>query len=1645
VGGTAVGSNLTNASGVATVTYTIKRGVGNHTITAAFAGDTDITSATGNGTLTVTQGTGSIVAVDKTGIYMGTVTFEATLSPALANKTITFLVDDVAVATGTTDANGYATGTYNPITYVVGDHEITASFAGDADITAASDDTATLTVTQATGNVTVSNQNGQVGATVALTATLSPTVAGKTITFYVGGTAVGSDTTDAFGVATVDYTINRSTGTYGISAVFGGDADISAHTGNGTLTVTAAPGTMLLDDLIIRYNGSGELQAHLSPALAGKLITFRVMGVVIGTDTTDANGLATLTGQATVPPGNYTISATWAGDGDIGAASDDATLTVVKADSNLATSNVTLAYGQAGSLTATLKDEFGANISGATVTFRVNGGAALTATTNAFGVATRAYTPNLAPSTYNFTVDFGGNANYNAATQITGQLTVTKADTAITASSVTIGYNQAGSITATLKDQFGANIAGATLIFTVNGGAPQTAPTNASGVATLPYTPNLAAGDYPITVDFAATANYNAAAQATATLTVTKAATTLTTVDQVIQYGAPVTLTATLLSGSSGIQNKTITFKVNNVVVGTGTTNASGVATFTYTPVLAPGSYTINADFATDSWYQAASAPVKTLTVNKASTTLAPNTGLTVVYGQSVNLTGTLTRTDNGATISGKPVEFKVGGTTLAPLMNTNGTGVATYAWTANLPAGTYTFDVGWAGDATYNGASGSTTLTVTKATPTVSVTNQTINYSQTVTLSATLLGAGGLGVASQPITFKLNGVTVGSGTTDSSGIARLIYTPPSAGSYTVTAEFAGNTMYNNASGTGTLTVNKLATVLTLTPATSTITYGGTASFTANLKETVFNTNVVGQSITFSNGATSCTAVTDNAGNATSCLPSPNPGTYTITASFGGTVNYLAAANKTSTLTVNKSNATLQAFDYAIDRQDFTTFTFTGRLTRNSDGAGISGVTVSLTMSGSPTHTCSGVTDANGFVTCSVAKNSVTNGTRTLTPAYTGGYPSTFYNNPTIVTGSVQISNNAVAQTMTLTANPTTVQFTDSVTFTATVTTAVTGQTVNFYQGATLLGSRTTNAGGVATLTVPITDPTTTIVAIADAGTNYTGATATTTITVTKEDVTLAYTGDISLSGPSTPVNLKAQLTQDADGSTTTDLSFGGTVQVQFRVQSISTGVYDNTFTANIDANGLAQTQIYIAQGSYRVTTSMVPNQFLNDPTPVTKDILQAGTGVGLWGQYYIDQIQPYNASFPGPKQWEQLSMSRIDPRVDYTWGTGYPDTQVTQNTNYSVRWTGQVEPFYNENYTFCVQANDGVQLWINGVQRLAASAWNTRTSTAEFCTSPIALTAGSRNDIRLEYWQNTGNAEVHLYWQSTSQPKEIIPSTQLYPVASFTSNLGLRGEYYQSVTANTGSASPTFTYPGTTLKFLRNDGNLSFLWNDNNAVTPGPGMGDEYYLIRWTGNWTPTKNINRICVNSDDGINVWIDGVLRLSVWNLHAPQWDCVNLPSTLAAGSTHSIRIEYYEHTGNSYIAFAGLTTAGATPSAADVIPVGEYTLPSGGQPAMPNVPTVTGIGNYQARLTWNWQNPTTNPMVTSYVIYRDTDPSFTPGNSTMVGTTGPGSSGTPPSFVDSNLISGTTYYYKIVALDSAGNASTATAATAAFTQP
>jgi hypothetical protein len=83
--------------------------------------------------------------------------------------------------------------------------------------------------------------------------------------------------------------------------------------------------------------------------------------------------------------------------------------------------------------------------------------------------------------------------------------------------------------------------------------------------------------------------------------------------------------------------------------------------------------------------------------------------------------------------------------------------------------------------------------------------------------------------------------------------------------------------------------------------------------------------------------------------------------------------------------------------------------------------------------------------------------------------------------------------------------------------------------------------------------------------------------------------------------------------------------------------------------------------------------------------------------------------------------------------------------------------------------YTFYTVSNDGVRLYVNGTR--VVNNW-TNHGTPEN-SGTIALTAGQRYDIRMEFYEDTGNATARLLWSSASTPKAVVPSARLFTQAS--------------------------------------------------------------------------------------------------------------------------------------------------------------------------------------------------------------------------------------------------------------------------------
>jgi hypothetical protein len=153
------------------------------------------------------------------------------------------------------------------------------------------------------------------------------------------------------------------------------------------------------------------------------------------------------------------------------------------------------------------------------------------------------------------------------------------------------------------------------------------------------------------------------------------------------------------------------------------------------------------------------------------------------------------------------------------------------------------------------------------------------------------------------------------------------------------------------------------------------------------------------------------------------------------------------------------------------------------------------------------------------------------------------------------------------------------------------------------------------------------------------------------------------------------------------------------------------------------------------------------------------------GTGAGLTGEYFSHQL----STFTNPP-----SLVRTDATVDFDWGSGSPDPGISSD-QFTVRWTGAVQPQFNETYTFYTTTDDGVRLWVNG--QLIVDEWMDQSAT-EWGGS-ISLAAGRRYSLTMEYYENAGNASAQLAWSSPSTVKTIIPQSQLYPTFAPSFNNG--------------------------------------------------------------------------------------------------------------------------------------------------------------------------------------------------------------------------------------------------------------------------
>ena len=482
-------------------------------------------------------------------------------------------------------------------------------------------------------------------------------------------------------------------------------------------------------------------------------------------------------------------------------------------------------------------------------------------------------------------------------------------------------------------------------------------------------------------------------------------------------------------------------------------TVSGNVTTFTFPSNGSVQTYVVTVAYPGDANYAAT-----TLTVNVQVGQITPTVtfvtpGASIVYGSAL---GVFAAATNGSTV--------VSGTVSYTATPAGGSASAVTAATV-LAAGNYTLTANFVptDTATYKSATGTAALTVTQAAPAIAwATPAAIVYG--TPLGATQLNASatGVGGAALPGAFTYTpaaGAIVAAGASQSLGVS---FAPTDAVDYSV------------ATKTVTIVVNKASSTLT-GPVTqpALVTFGQTGTVLVNVSGQFSGAgiSVPSGSIThtIAGGTAQTAAISGGVGNITV----PNTlasGLYSVTVSYSGDVNYAAATGITVQVQVGPQPQTI-------------TFGALSAVTY-----GVAPIALSATASSALPVA---FTVKSGPGTISGNTLTVTGAGAIVIAADQAG--SAIWKAATQVLQTLTVNKATPAAALATTGNIVLTQ--NAITFTATVSSAasVPTGTVNFLDGATVLGTGTL-ANGVATFT-------------------------TSTLAIGSHSVTAVYAGDANFNG----------------------------------------------------------------------------------------------------------------------------------------------------------------------------------------------------------------------------------------------------------------------------------------------------------------------------------------------------------------------------------------------------------------------------------------------------------------------------------------------------------------------------------------------
>jgi hypothetical protein len=1039
---------------------------------------------------------------------------------------------------------------------------------------------------------TAANLNTVVTLTATLSgAPFTPNSPSGTVSFTSNGSAISCNSPATVNATTGAATCATSAllaGTDVIGASYPGDANFKTATAatvnqtinqlSPTLTISATTAANLNTVVTLSATLSG---APFTPTSPSGTVSFTSNGSAIS-----CNSPATV--NSTTGVANCATSALLAGTDVIGASYPGdanfktATAATVNQTINQLSPTLTISATTAANLntvvtlTATLSGApFTPTSPSGTVSFTSNGSAIICnspATVNSTTGVANCATSALLAGTDVIGASYPGDANFKTATAATvnqtiNQLSPTLALTASPTGPITVGTTV--TFTAQLGSAAFSPVAPTgTVTFKANGNpitcGGGTSPTvNAAGTAKCQTSALVAPADI-ITATYPGDGNFNAVGpiQIAESVGTTAANTVLASSNPSPDVNQSVTFTATV-SAPSGtvVPTGSVTFTSGSttgpqlcapVPLTVGSTNSTAICNFSFTSVTA--GTTIFANYSGDTNFSSGTAATRTEVVAITST----GTGLSSVpssstVNQQVAFTAVVTPTFAGTAVPTGTVTFTNNGTALTCSPSPSPVTVATSAGVTSavcnvtfLSTNSNSVVARYNGDTNFSTSfkttpqtvNASATTTTVVPSPTPSVVNQSVTFIATVTPAS----PGSTNpTGSVAFSYTLNsGVTAVSmcasapvSTTGGVTTAVCTLALTSSGNYHVTALYSsGDANFTTSSGAAIQAVGLTSTTTKVVASPSASSVNQPVLFTATVTPATAGSTPPTQTVTFS--YTTSTVITPvnlcasmpvsttaSVTTATCTAPLPATGSYTITATYSGDNNF-ASSFGTAQQTVSAPTTTVTLSSLPPTSTVNQAVSFAAVVIPGVSGSIEPTGTVTFKDSFSPTPLCVVTVSPAGTVApCNATLP--TAATHVITAVYGGDS-----NFSAATSAPLNQVVSATGTTTMVAAVPSPSSVNQPVTFTATVTPAITPFPGSTIPGGSVTFSYTLNGGTSVTMC--------TKVAAGTVGTITTSACQFTFPLKGNYTITAVYSGDgnFALSSISVPQTVNAPATTTA-------------------------------------------------------------------------------------------------------------------------------------------------------------------------------------------------------------------------------------------------------------------------------------------------------------------------------------------------------------------------------------------------------------------------------------------------------------------------------------------------------------------------------